>query len=124
MPSRNPAENFADILENIERIERYTVGMDLAAFAADSKTSDAVERCLARISEAAVRLGKDAARLCPDIDWRDIRGLGNRLRHEYTTIDLTRIWLIVEKDIAALKAASEAALGRGSSPTPPASGRR
>ena len=45
-------------------------------FLADAKTLDAVERCLARISEAAIKLGADAERLCPQIPWRDIRGIG------------------------------------------------
>ncbi|MFQ6017186.1 MAG: DUF86 domain-containing protein [Kiloniellaceae bacterium] len=99
-------------MENIARIEEYTAGMDGHAFAADKRTADAVERCSARISEAAVKLGDDAERLCPDIPWRDIRGLGNRLRHAYTTVDVTRIWLIVDKDLPALKEACREALGR------------
>ncbi len=86
--------------------------MDLQDVAADSMRADAVERCLARISEAAVKLGEDAERLCPEIPWRDVRGLGNRLRHEYTTVDLTRIMLVVEKDLAALKDSCGEALRR------------
>ncbi len=112
MPSRNPALRFEDILENISRIERYAAGMDILDVAADSMRADAIERCLARISEAAVKLGKDAERLCPEIPCRDIRGLGNRLRHEYTTVDLTRIMLVVEKDLAGLKESCREALRR------------
>ena len=54
MPFDPLPERFEDILENIERIERYTAGMGEAQFVGDSKTIDAVERCLSRISEAAV----------------------------------------------------------------------
>ena len=60
--------------------------MDAALFAADDKTADAVERCLARISEATVKLGEDAELLCPGPPWRDIRGLGNHLRHAYKRV--------------------------------------
>ncbi len=63
MPSKDPALRFEDILKNISRIERYTAGMDIQDVAADSMRADAVERCLARISEAAVKLGEDAERL-------------------------------------------------------------
>ena len=50
---RGPAKRFEDILANIILIEEFTAGMDLAAFAQDPKTSNASERCLERISEAA-----------------------------------------------------------------------
>ena len=55
------------------------------------------------ISEAAVKLGDLAAELCPEIDWRDVRGLGNRLRHEYDSIDIARLWRIVERDLPVMK---------------------
>jgi uncharacterized protein with HEPN domain len=44
------------------------------------------------------------------VEWRDIRGLGNRLRHAYDRIDAGLIWIIVEKDLAPLKASTQAAL--------------
>jgi len=53
----SPLQRLEDILENIARIERYVVGLDDEAFLIDEKTMDAVERCLHRISEAAIRLG-------------------------------------------------------------------
>jgi hypothetical protein len=43
----------------------------------------AVERHLQKISEAAVRLSDHAEILCPGVPWRNIRGIGNFLRHEY-----------------------------------------
>lgn len=70
MRSRDPRVSFEDILENIARIERHTTDMDQASFAQDDKTIDAVERCLARISEAAVRLGETAQEVCPGVAWR------------------------------------------------------
>ncbi|MBA3404569.1 MAG: DUF86 domain-containing protein [Gemmatimonadaceae bacterium] len=65
MPSSDPSQRFQDILDNIARIEKYTAGMDSVSFMEDLKTYDAVERCLARISEAAVKLGLLAETLCP-----------------------------------------------------------
>jgi uncharacterized protein with HEPN domain len=52
-----------DIVENAEKVQRYTKGLSEQSLAADEKTRDAVERCLQRISEAAIRLGEvEAAR--------------------------------------------------------------
>jgi uncharacterized protein with HEPN domain len=88
----------------------YVAGMGLEAFAADGKTRDAVERCLERISGAAVKLGDLAPELLPDQPWRDIRGLGNRLRHEYHAIRSEVIWSIVQRDLPPLRRACEGAI--------------
>jgi uncharacterized protein with HEPN domain len=67
---------------------------------------DAVERCLMRISEAAVKLGADAERLCADQPWADIRGLGNKLRHFYHEVDADIVWnLVAGGKLDQLKAA-------------------
>ena len=110
MPSRDPVQRFEDILEDIVRIEEFTAGMDLTAFTEDLKTSNAAERCLERISEAAKKLGGVAEELCPTIPWPQLRAMGNLLRHEYDRIDVVRVWLMIEDDLAPLKAAVEAAL--------------
>lgn len=36
----------------------------------------------------------------PTIPWAEIRGIGNRLRHEYDTVDPVRIWRVVHRDLA------------------------
>ena len=63
MPSSRPEIRFLDILDNIRLIQRYVERMDRAAFDADSRTRDAVERCLERLSEAATKLGAQAEEL-------------------------------------------------------------
>jgi uncharacterized protein with HEPN domain len=110
MPSSDPAQRFRDILENIIRVESYVAGRSESQFVGDSMRVDATERCLSRISEAAVKLGDAAARLAPEIPWRDIRGLGNILRHEYAVVDAMRIWRLIVKDLPPLKAACQLAL--------------
>ena len=79
--------------------------MDFEAFRDDPKTVAAVERKLQIISEAAIRLGSVAEDRCPGLPWRDIRGMGNWLRHQYERIDLSVIWKTVQSDLPPLKAA-------------------
>jgi uncharacterized protein with HEPN domain len=110
VPSSDPVQRFSDIVEHIERIERFTAGMDLQAFAAGEQTVFAAKYALLIISEAAAKLGSLAAELCPEISWREIRGLGIRLRHEYADIDVVRIWLLLERDLPPLKTACRRAL--------------
>ena len=58
-------------------IDTFVAGLGFEEFRLDDKTVAAVERKLAVISEAAVRIGEEGARLCPSVPWRDIRGIGN-----------------------------------------------
>ena len=92
-------------------IEVFTSGMDLERFREDPKAVAAVERKLQIISEAAIRLGSDAETRCPGQPWRNIRGMGNWLRHQYDRIELPVIWKTVRDDLPPLKAAIVRALG-------------
>ncbi len=113
MPSRhNPTDSLADIIENAERIEAYVAGIDRAAFADNGLLRDAVERCLERVCEAAHRLGERAAELMPNQPWRDIRGMGNQLRHAYDRISLDVIWNAIRHDMPGLATDARHALAR------------
>jgi hypothetical protein len=73
VPSERSAIRLQDILDNIRLIQSYLVGMDRAAFDSDSRTRDAVERCLERVSEAASKLGEAADELAPGPPWKAVR---------------------------------------------------
>lgn len=87
MPSSRPATRFLDILDNIRLIQSDLQGMDRAAFAADSRTRDAVERCLERLSEAAAKRGAQADELAPGLPWAAVRAFGTVLRHADDQVD-------------------------------------
>ena len=110
MPSSDPIQRFQDILDNIDRIDRFTAGLDVESFSANEQVFFAVKHALLIISEAAAKLGGLAAELRPEIPWADIRGLGNRLRHEYHDIDVVRLWRVVERDLPTLKTGVASAL--------------
>ncbi len=112
MPSSRPATRFVDILENIRLIQGYLQGMDRAAFEADSRTRDAVERCLERLSEAATKLGPQADELAPGLPWPAVRAFGNVLRHAYDQVDPTRIWEIAISDLPQMEPVVKEALRR------------
>ncbi len=102
---KDPASLLADILADIDRIRAFTLGMSFAEFEANEAINYSVKYALLRISEASHRLGNEADNLYPNIPWRDIRGLGNRLRHAYDSIDAELIWVIVERDLDLLETA-------------------
>ena len=110
MPFSDEDNSLRDIADAIGMIESFTAAMDFEAFREDPKTVAAVERKLQIISEAAIRLGEGAERRCPGLPWRDIRGIGNWLRHQYERIDLSVIWKTVQTDLPPLKASVVRAL--------------
>ena len=120
MPSDKPLLRLYDILENVDRIRRYTEHYDFDRFADDSKCQDAVERCLLRISEAARKLEGVVDPIVPEQPWSDVRAVGNVLRHEYDAVDPAVIWQIIEKDLVPLSRAVEKAIDllRGASVKP------
>ena len=110
MPFRDADNSLRDIVDAIDMIEAFSAGMNFEAFRGDPKTVAAVERKLLVISEAAIRLAGDAETRCPGPSWRNIRGLGNWLRHQYDRIDLALIWKTVKDDLPPLRAAVLSAL--------------
>jgi uncharacterized protein with HEPN domain len=77
-----------DIWEAIEKIQRYVAGLDHDTFIKDDKTIDSVVRNLEIIGEAANRLREDFRAQHPEIEWRKITGLRNRIVHDYFNIDV------------------------------------
>jgi len=77
------------------KVRVYTEGMSFDEFASDSKTVDAVVRNFEIIGEASNRIDEDFRQKNPEIEWRRIIGLRNRIVHEYFGVDLEIIWAIV-----------------------------
>lgn len=113
MSSSRPATRFKDIIRHIDLAESY-VGefRNIEAFQDDMNTALAVERCIAIISEAAVKLGQDAETLAPDIPWKDIRGMGNIIRHDYDGVDAKIIWDTIHDYFPSLRKACIKALSQ------------
>jgi uncharacterized protein with HEPN domain len=99
-------------LEAIGRVARYVEGNTESQFRQDEMLQDAVLRNLEIIGEAASRLSRDFLSNHPEIPWRDVVGMRNRLIHGYLDVNLGIVWRVVEKDLPELKAQIEALLQR------------
>jgi uncharacterized protein with HEPN domain len=116
MPTTRPEDRLRDILENIDRIERYVGAMTREDFHANELVRDAVERCFARISEAAVKLGETLDTRYPDVPWLHIRRFGNVLRHAYDQIVDDVLWETIRVRLGSLRVACTAELNRLAKP--------
>ena len=110
MSFRDTRTHLTHILEASLALADFLKGFNLEAYRADLKTRSAVERQLKNLTEAAFRLGSNAERLCPSVDWRGVRGLGNALRHEYDVIDDDVIWAASHDKLPSLQVAVQSAL--------------
>ena len=107
MARRGPRQRLRDILDAVERIERYSEAKSFKDYAADAFLRDAVERNIERISEASRHIPKELTDKFGDIPWREISDIGNVLRHGYDDVDDRIMWGVVTDDLAALKVAVE-----------------
>jgi uncharacterized protein len=92
MAERDWKMRIEDILEAIESIDQYTAGMDLGAFVADRRTSDAVIWNFAMIGEAERHVPPEIEARYPDVPWAKMRAMRNVLIHDYPTINLAIVW--------------------------------
>ena len=88
MSKRDPYLFLIDMMESIEKVERYTAGLAFDEFEANDMVLDAVVRNLEIIGEAAGRLPESIRSASSDIEWRKMVGMRNLLAHEYFGVSL------------------------------------
>ena len=104
--TENRLEDYlAHMLEAAAQACAYVKGMNRDAFLADKRTQQAVILNLVIIGEAATKLLSEheafLARF-PQIPWRSMKGMRNRIAHGYFDINLTTLWETVETALPEL----------------------
>jgi len=99
-----------DIIENIERVERFTLNVTFEEFRNDEKTYFATLQCIEIIGEAAKHVPPSFRAKYPDVPWNDMAGMRDKLIHAYFSTDPIRVWKVIKEDIPVLKPNIEAAL--------------
>ncbi|HEY7513443.1 MAG TPA: DUF86 domain-containing protein [Vicinamibacteria bacterium] len=112
MPPREWRARVQDVLEAAERALAYVQGLDPERFAADPRTVDAVSYTVVVIGEAVKAIPENVTLAAPEIPWADIRGMRNKVAHEYFGVDSKVLWQTVQEDLPPLTAALRALLAR------------
>ena len=102
--SKRDAKLFLyDIIECIEKIERYTEGLSFDDFLKNEVVVDAVIRNLEIIGEAAKNIPENICSRYPEIPWKQIIGFRNVVIHHYFGVDLNIVWTVIKRHLKELK---------------------
>ena len=103
-----------DIANAARMILQFAEGRDKDAFLQDAKTQAAVLHKIVILGEAAKRLSQEFIDRHPDIPWREIRGMRDRVIHQYDRVDLHLVWELIDGDLPELLGKIEPLLPRRS----------
>jgi uncharacterized protein with HEPN domain len=101
--ARTDGEWVQDIISAIADIRADTTGLDFAAFAAKPTIVRSVLYPIAIMGEAAKNMSPASKAAYPDIPWRAIPGIRDRIVHEYFRTNARRIWDVVTSNIDELE---------------------
>jgi uncharacterized protein with HEPN domain len=76
----------------MERISEYISGLTFEQFKKDYKTVDAVIRNFEIMGEASKKIDERIKDKYPQVPWKEMYYLRNRISHEYFGVDYEIIW--------------------------------
>ncbi len=91
-----------DIQDAIEKVAEFIAGMTYEQFAEDSKTAFAVTRALEVLGEAAKQVPETVRIQYPEIPWREMGSMRDKLIHHYFGVNLKVVWRTATEDLCDL----------------------
>jgi uncharacterized protein with HEPN domain len=105
--SREFLDFVEDILDAMNKAEALLEGISYSQFETDFRINFAVVRALEIIGEAAKRLPEELRQRYPDVPWKGMAGMRDRIIHGYDNVDLEIVWDVVKRDIPQIKSKIE-----------------
>ena len=99
MSERKPSAIIKDILKCIEHIQLYTTNISFNEFSSNYMVIEACLYNIQVIGEAVSKLPEDVKENEQQIPWVLIKGMRNRLIHEYFGTDLNLVWNVIKNEL-------------------------
>lgn len=100
---RNHSLYLKDILEAMEAIEQFVADMNYESFSKNDMVSSAVIRKFEIIGEAAKALHDSIKQEDPEIPWREMAGMRDKLIHFYFGVKHELVWQTIKDVIPQVK---------------------
>jgi len=101
--SRNITLYVKDILQNMLEAEEFLEGMSYEQFISDKRTLNAVLRSIEVIGEAAKNIPDEIRVKYPDIPWKEMAGMRDKVIHFYFGVDKEVIWFVVKDRVPTIR---------------------
>ncbi|MCD6219962.1 DUF86 domain-containing protein [Candidatus Calescamantes bacterium] len=100
---REVVDYIEDIIESMTNSLNFAKDMNYEEFVTDTKTIYAVIRAIEIIGEGVKNIPEDIREKYPEIPWKSIAGMRDKVIHAYFGVNLERVWRVVQKNIPELK---------------------
>jgi uncharacterized protein with HEPN domain len=104
-PARSYRIYLEDMLRATGKALSFTDGIEYRAFEKDDEKIFAVTHAVEIIGEAAKQVPARVRSHHPEIPWKQIAGMRDKLIHAYFDVHTRRLWETVREDLPALRSA-------------------
>ena len=99
----SPLEYLRHMLDETQYLMDQKKGMNKEQFLQGATLKRAFVRSIEIIGEASKKVPPDLKKRHPNVNWKTIAGMRDRLIHDYLAVDYEIVWDVVESKISALR---------------------